>query len=57
MYSAWWPDREQAGTTTWYQGRIVSVSVNAKEEHGYGPLRLYRIDIDDGNVLGGVKDN
>lgn len=56
VYSAWWPDNDWQQPATWWPGTITAFDVRYDVDHGYGPLRLYGIRFDDGDVLNNVED-
>ncbi|KAL7484616.1 hypothetical protein ACHAW6_010247 [Cyclotella cf. meneghiniana] len=56
VFSAWWPDIERNEPATWHPGIITNVKVDHSKNFGYGPLRLYDIGFDDGDMLNKVWD-
>lgn len=56
VFSAWWPDEARKEAAAWYPGVITTVTVDESVNYGYGALRLYGIQFDDGDVLADVSD-
>jgi hypothetical protein len=56
VYSAWWPDNNWKKPATWWPGIITNITVRCDVDHGYGPLRLYGVHFDDGDVQKNVED-
>jgi hypothetical protein len=50
VVAAWWDDEDREGESQWFLGKIMSYKTI--DSNGmYGPMRLYDVEFDDGDML------